>query len=75
MRTLPYLVGSEAITICREGLDNMLKCIRCIEPFPGIQIAFHVLYLDIDGFGDEQIGTSVEVLDEALEEVSIVGTA
>ena len=59
--SLPELVCGKAITVSWERLDNMLKGVRSIEVFVCVQVLLDVVYLYVDGFGNEQVGAGVEI--------------
>ena len=67
MRALPQFVRGEAISIGGEGLDDVLRVVGRVEPLFSVEVSLHVRDLDIESFGDEEVGAGVEIFEEALE--------
>ena len=66
MLSLPEFVGSKAVTVCGEGLNDGFERVGRVEPLLRIEILFHAFDLGVERFGNEEVGAVDEVLEEAL---------
>jgi len=65
--SLPEFVGSKAVTVCGEGLNDGFERVWRVEPLLGVEVLFDALNLGVEGLWDKEVGAVNEIFEEALE--------